>query len=317
VGAFGRRRARPVPPGKPDDLPRTARCSRQSDRFVRRIAGPKLAFDGISIPYAVPNIRIECVEEDPGVPTGYWRSVGASQNAFAIEGFIDELAHAANADPVAFRLGLLQASPRHSAVLELAAHKADWGTPIAGRSRGVAVYDAHGGWVAEIAEVSVLADDVVKVHRVVCAVDCGFAVNPDTVAAQIEVPSFSVSPPRSNPRSHWSTATSCKPASRFPVADDRRHARCRGSHRTEPGSSERSRRMRRPPIAPAVANAIFAATGRRFAQPPVATSASNLRRTVRVVMDDPTTPGTDRCAYVASSRSLQTGRCPSASRYRR
>jgi isoquinoline 1-oxidoreductase beta subunit len=114
--------------------------------FFGRVAGPALAFDGISVPYDIPNISIECVEEDPGIPTGYWRSVGASQNAFGIEGFMDELAHAANADPVAFRLGLLAKAPRHRAVLELAASKAGWGTPLAGRSRGVAVYDAHGGW---------------------------------------------------------------------------------------------------------------------------------------------------------------------------
>ena len=151
-----------------------------------RIAGPKLAFDGIALPYAIPNVRIECVEEDPGVPTGYWRSVGASQNAFAIEGFIDELAHAAGADPVAYRLALLDSSPRHRAVLELAAAKAHWGEPIEGDAQGVAVYFAHGGWAAQVADVSVAPHGRIKVHRVVCAVDCGFTVNPDTVAAQIE-----------------------------------------------------------------------------------------------------------------------------------
>ena len=235
-----------------------------------RIAGPKLAFDGISIPYAVPNIRIECVEEDPGVPTGYWRSVGASQNAFAIEGFIDELAHAANADPVAFRLGLLQASPRHSAVLELAAHKADWGTPIAGRSRGVAVYDAHGGWVAEIAEVSVLADDVVKVHRVVCAVDCGFAVNPDTVAAQIEgavVFGLTAALKSSITLEHGHVVqTGFRDFPLLTIADmPVVEVHIVPSREAPSGAGE----CGVPPIAPAVANAIFAATGRRLRSLPL------------------------------------------------
>jgi isoquinoline 1-oxidoreductase beta subunit len=151
-----------------------------------RIAGPKLASEGLYVAYDIPNVWIESVEDDPGIPTGYWRSVGSSQNAFAIEGFIDELAQAAGADPVDFRLKFLEKSPRHHAVLARAAQAAGWGTPLAGRSRGAAVYSAHGGWAAQIAEVSVAPDGHVAVHRVVCAVDCGFAVNPDTVAAQIE-----------------------------------------------------------------------------------------------------------------------------------
>jgi isoquinoline 1-oxidoreductase beta subunit len=151
-----------------------------------RIAGPKLASDGIDIPYDIPNLRIEFVEDDPGVPTGYWRSVGASQNAFAIEGFIDELARAANADPVDFRLRLLGSSPRHRAVLERAAATANWGAPSPRHAQGVAVYFTHGAWCAQIAEVALRADGGIAVHRIVCAVDCGFAVNPDTVRAQME-----------------------------------------------------------------------------------------------------------------------------------
>ncbi len=155
--------------------------------WFQRIVGPELVHWDIEIPYDIANVRVECVQDDPGIPTGYWRSVGASQNAFAIEGFIDELAHAAGADPVAFRLGLLGSSPRERGVLELAAEKAGWGTPLPdSRARGVAVYLGHGGWAAQIAEVSVAATGQVRVHRVVCAIDCGFVVNPDTVKAQIE-----------------------------------------------------------------------------------------------------------------------------------
>jgi isoquinoline 1-oxidoreductase beta subunit len=155
--------------------------------WFQRVAGPKLAFEGINIPYAIPNLRIETVDEDPGIPTGYWRSVGASQNAFSIECFIDELAHEAAADPLEFRLKLLGDSPRHHRVLALAAEKAGWSKPVpAGRGRGLAVYYAHGGWVAEIAEVSLSAEGLVRVHKVVCAIDCGLVVNPDTVKAQLE-----------------------------------------------------------------------------------------------------------------------------------
>lgn len=132
-------------------------------------------------------MRTQYVEEDPGVPTGYWRSVGSSQNAFAIECFIDELAHAAKADPVAFRLALLTKSPRHHAVLEVAAAAAGWGKPLPdGMARGAAVYYAHGGWAAQIAEIALSASGAIAVKRVVCAVDCGFIINPDTVAAQVE-----------------------------------------------------------------------------------------------------------------------------------
>jgi isoquinoline 1-oxidoreductase beta subunit len=155
--------------------------------WAHRIVGPELAHDGVNIPYDIPNLRGEFVVEDPGIPTGYWRSVGASQNAFVIESFVDELAAVAKADPIAFRLGLLSTSPRHGAVLERVAKMARWGEPApAGRARGVALYYAHGGWSAQIAEVSVARGNKIVVHRVWCAMDCGFAINPDTVLAQIE-----------------------------------------------------------------------------------------------------------------------------------
>jgi isoquinoline 1-oxidoreductase beta subunit len=155
--------------------------------WLQRVIGPELAHWDIEIPYNIPSLRVECIEHDPGIPTGYWRSVGAGQNAFSIESFIDELAHAAGRDAVEFRLGLLGTSPRHRAVLELAAEEAGWGSRLPdGQVRGVAIYYGHGGWAAQVAEVSVDAGGRIKVHRVVCALDCGFTVNPDTVVAQIE-----------------------------------------------------------------------------------------------------------------------------------
>jgi isoquinoline 1-oxidoreductase beta subunit len=138
------------------------------------------------LPYDVPHQRIAHTATRSGVPVGYWRAVGHSHNAFFSEGFIDELAHSAGADPVAFRRGLLGGLPRHRAVLDLAARQAGWGTPLpAGRARGVALHQSFGSIVAQVLEVS---DDGgrPRVHRVVAAVDCGIAVNPGGVAQQME-----------------------------------------------------------------------------------------------------------------------------------
>jgi isoquinoline 1-oxidoreductase beta subunit len=155
--------------------------------WFQRVAGPDLALDGVDIPYTIPNIQVETVRCDPGVPTGPWRSVGESQNAFAVESFVDELARAAQADPLALRLSLLPRGSRHRGVLELAAHKAHWGAPLPpAHGQGIAVYQSYGSWVAQVAEASVSPDGEVRVHRVVCAIDCGIAVNPDIVVAQVE-----------------------------------------------------------------------------------------------------------------------------------
>jgi len=139
-------------------------------------------------PYALPNIRVEYVrQEPPGVPTAFWRGVGPTHNIFVVESFMDELAAAARRDPVAYRLALLDKSPRARGVLELAAQQAGWGQPLpAGHGRGVSLLHAFGSYIAQVAEVSVSPAGDVRVHRVVCAVDCGTIVNPDTVKAQME-----------------------------------------------------------------------------------------------------------------------------------
>ncbi len=144
--------------------------------------------DGASdLPYAIPNVFVDQVAADLPVPLGFWRSVGASQNAFVVECFMDELAAAARRDPYEFRRELLQAKPRHLRVLELAATKAGWGAPLPpGRGRGIAISEWEPTTCAEVAEVSVAADGTVRVHRVVCAVDCGPVVNPDTIEAQMQ-----------------------------------------------------------------------------------------------------------------------------------
>jgi len=139
------------------------------------------------MPYDIPNLRIEYVHKEFGVPLGFWRSVGSSQNGFIVESFIDELAHAAGKDPFEYRRALLGKSPRHKAILELVASRANWGTPLpAGRGRGIAVVFSYGSYAATVAEVSVAPDGAVKVHRLVCGIDAGLAVNPDAVKAQME-----------------------------------------------------------------------------------------------------------------------------------
>jgi isoquinoline 1-oxidoreductase beta subunit len=142
----------------------------------------------INLVYALPNMHVEYVRvEPPGVPTAFWRSVGPSHNVFVTESFVDELAAAAKQDPVAYRRALLDATPRAKAVLELAAGKAGWGRPLPQRAGlGVSLQYVFGTYVAQVAEVEVAQDGAVRVRRVVCAVDCGSVVNPDTVRAQIE-----------------------------------------------------------------------------------------------------------------------------------
>jgi isoquinoline 1-oxidoreductase beta subunit len=161
--------------------------------LMKRIGGlPPNGVDFISLegasnlPYSIPNVRIEYTETDPGVPFGFWRSVGASFQGFAIEAFIDEMATTAGKDPFEFRRAMLDKHPRHKAALELAAEKAGWGTTLPkGRGRGIAVMECFGSILAQVTEVTVSGGNV-KVDRVVCTVDTGWVINPDTIAAQME-----------------------------------------------------------------------------------------------------------------------------------
>ena len=146
-----------------------------------------ISVDGsVNLPYDIPNVRIEYIETDPGIPYGFWRSVGASVNGYVVEAFIDELATTAGKDPYQFRHDLLSKAPRHRAVLDLAAEKAGWGKPLPhGHARGIAMMECFGSIVGQVTEVSV-ANGNVRVHRVVCTVDSGWIVNPDTITAQME-----------------------------------------------------------------------------------------------------------------------------------
>ncbi|ALK91256.1 xanthine dehydrogenase family protein molybdopterin-binding subunit [Limnohabitans sp. 103DPR2] len=165
---------------------------RWMSRVLPALSGPidapdKTTAEGLfDLPYGFANQHMAHVSTKMGVPIGFWRSVGHSHNAFFTESFIDELAFETKQDPVAFRLALLQQAPRYAAVLKLAAEKAKWGTALpVGHAHGVALHESFGSIVAQVAEVSI-KDGVPRVHRVVCAIDCGTVVNPGTVKQQVE-----------------------------------------------------------------------------------------------------------------------------------
>ncbi len=142
----------------------------------------------VDIPYDIPNLQVEYKRaEPPGVPTGFWRGVGPNSNVFAIESFMDELAHQAGKDPVAFRRDMLTQTPRLQAALDLAANKADWGKPLPPRTgRGICAQTSFGSFIATVAEVEVSDAGVVHVKRIVTAVDTGIVINPDSVVAQLQ-----------------------------------------------------------------------------------------------------------------------------------
>jgi isoquinoline 1-oxidoreductase subunit beta len=172
--------------------PKTLRAMRAIGfrRVIATVKGVDLdVVEGAAEPlYDLPNLLVDYVrQEPPGIPTAFWRGVGPTHSVFVVESFIDELAAVARQDPVAYRRALLGKSSRARAVLDLAAEKAGWGRPLPpGSGRGVSVQYAFGSYVAQVAEVTVSKDSGVRVPRVVCAVDCGIIVNPDTVKAQME-----------------------------------------------------------------------------------------------------------------------------------
>ncbi len=168
-----------------------------SQSIMRRSPFEALMIDGAidetsvegakDLPYDIPHVLVDLHTTDVAVPVQWWRSVGHSHTAFAVETFMDEVAHEAGRDPYEFRRTLLASNPRHRGVLDLAAEKAGWGRPLPeGRAQGIAVHSSFGSFVAQVAEVSVDPDGKVRIHRVVCAIDCGMIVNPLTIEAQME-----------------------------------------------------------------------------------------------------------------------------------
>jgi isoquinoline 1-oxidoreductase subunit beta len=156
-----------------------------------RVAGDRGQFQGLledELGYmAVPNILVDYAMRNTHVPVGFWRGVNANQNAIYMESFVDEMAHAAGKDPLQFRRAMMTQNPRHLAVLNAVAERAGWGTlPPSGIFRGISQYNSYGSYTAAVAEVSVSDQGELKIHRIVAATDCGHAVNPDQITAQVE-----------------------------------------------------------------------------------------------------------------------------------
>ena len=231
------------------------------------------SIDGATqLAYGFPNLQVEYKRvEPPGIPTAFWRSVGPSHTVFVVESFVDELAATARQDPVAYRRVLLDKSPRAKAVLELAAANAGWGQPLPkGAGRGVSLQSAFGSYMAMVAEVEVGADGAVQVRRITCAVDCGIVVNPDTIEAQIQGGSiFGITAAlygeitlkdgrveQSNFDTYQMLRMNEAPAIDVHIVSSKEEPGGIG----EPATSC---------VMPAVANAIFAATGKRLRQMPV------------------------------------------------
>jgi isoquinoline 1-oxidoreductase beta subunit len=246
----------------------------------------KNGIDGTSVegasnlPYSIPNLTVDLhTPKDIKVPVLWWRSVGSTHTAYSTETFIDQVAAAAGKDPVALRFGLLAKHPRHAAVLQLAADKAGWGNPLkAGakgerRGRGVAVHESFNTYVAQVAEVTVQPNGNVRVDRVVCAVDCGTAINPDNIRSQIEGSvGFALSAALRGEitlkdgrvEQDNFDGYSLLRIEEMPVVE----VHIVASSAAPSGIGEPAV----PPVAPAVANAIAAATGKRLTRMPFNTS---------------------------------------------
>ncbi|HSR51667.1 MAG TPA: xanthine dehydrogenase family protein molybdopterin-binding subunit [Acidobacteriota bacterium] len=232
---------------------------------------------GRTLPYAIPNLRVTLhTVTDIKVPVLWWRSVGHTHNAYSTETFFDEVARKAGHDPVEWRLKLLSQHPRHAGVLKLAAEKAGWGGSMPeGRARGVALQESFSSFVAQVAEVSLGKDGLPRVHKVVCAVDCGIAINPNVIRAQMEggigfglgaalyneIDLVEGRVQQSNFHDYWPLRIEDMPEVEVHIVPSGEHPTGVG----EPGV---------PPIAPAVANALAALTGKTVRRLPFRRSLS-------------------------------------------
>ena len=236
------------------------------------------SFEGqADLPYDVPNLQVESfTPKDVGVPIQWFRSVGHTHTAFSAECLIDEAASIAKQDPVAYRMALLAKHPRHRGVLALAAEKAGWSRPLAAgaagekRARGVAVHESFNTFVAQVAEITVKADGTYRVDRVVCAVDCGVAVNPDVIRAQMEGGiGFGLAAALHGAITLKDGAVEQSNFHDYPVLRINEMPKVEvhvvASNEKPTGVGEPGV----PPVAPALANALFAATGKRLRSLPL------------------------------------------------
>ena len=249
---------------------------RWMSRVLPALSGPidapdKTTAEGLfDLPYGFANQHMAHVSTRMGVPIGFWRSVGHSHNAFFSESFIDELAFETKQDPVAFRLSLLTQTPRYAAVLKLAAEKAKWGEALpSGHAHGVALHESFGSIVAQVAEVS-MKEGVLRVHRVVCAIDCGTVVNPNTVAQQVESSvSFALSAALFGKIDIQEGVVQQTNFTNYPLVNLAQSPVVETWIMPSTQSPEGVGEPAVPPLAPAVANAMFKLTGQRVRSLPL------------------------------------------------
>ena len=231
------------------------------------------------LPYSIPNLQVELHPPRPGIPIQWWRSVGSTHTAFSTEAIVDELAVLAGKDAVAFRSELLDKFPRHKGVLKLAADKAGWGKPLSKgkpgerRGRGIAVHESFNTFVAQVAEVTVAPDGSFTVDRVVCAVDCGIIINPDLVVAQMEGGiGYGLSAALSGAITITNGAVDQSNFHDYVVLRLPEMPKVEVHTVTSSENPSGVGEPATPVIAPAVANALFSATGKRLRKLPFATS---------------------------------------------
>ncbi len=260
----------------PDAMPRMLKnaATGLAERILPRIVAGKKGINGAGpLPYSIPNMRVEFIQDDPGVPLCWWRSVAPSANCFAVESFLDELAVTAGRDPYELRYELSDQAPRLRHVLELAAQKAGWfKSPKPGRYRGIAAHDFQGTFMALVAEVTINKKGRVQVPRVVCALDLGIAVNPRGIQSQVESAiAFGLTATIKSAITIKDGRVEQSNFHDFPLL--RMHEMPQVEVHIVPSGEPPTGlgEVAVPLIGPAVANAVFAATGKRIRKLPITT----------------------------------------------